>query len=378
MEDRIAMPGSPFTRPRLPAHLLVRVEPPDDAGDEALVFRSERRQVKLKGQLFREFLSEVVPLLDGEHTLAEIQDQVADVFAPGDVERSLQLLADHNLLEDAAAGVVSEATRAAIAPQLSFLHEVSGSPAAVQDRLGRASVAVLGLGGAGAIAALSLAAARVGTVRCIDAGRVSPADAYLASVYAGAEIGARRVDVLQRAAEALAPEVSVSTHAAPLESDDDVAAAVAGADFVVCCADQSMATLFYRLNRVCLQSGTPWTSCAVSALEGVVGPTVQPGETACFLCYTMRSVACTQHPEDEMAYRQLLDRRKRDDSAARENLAFGTGAVGNLVGLEALKALSGSMAPALLGRIAVLDFLNFTLEKHAVLRKPWCPACGSA
>ena len=59
------MIGSKLRRPKLPSHYLLRFEPPDGTGDEALVITSERRRIKLKGHSFREFLYEVVPLLDG-------------------------------------------------------------------------------------------------------------------------------------------------------------------------------------------------------------------------------------------------------------------------------------------------------------------------
>jgi adenylyltransferase/sulfurtransferase len=124
-----------------------------------------------------------------------------------------------------------------------------------------------------------------------------------------------------------------------------------------------------------LRSRTKWISCSVSGFEAVIGPTVDPSETPCYLCYTMRSVACAHNPEDEFAYQQFLDRRKRDDSDTRENLVVGHGAVGNLVALEAIKALTGMLAPASLGRIVVLDLLRLTSTPHVVLRKPWCPAC---
>src|ERR1043166_8357087 len=73
------MPHS-FQRPRLPRHFYVWSEPPDSDGDEVLNFVSDRRRIKLKGHSFREFEQRVIPLLDGRHTVAEIEQQVADAF----------------------------------------------------------------------------------------------------------------------------------------------------------------------------------------------------------------------------------------------------------------------------------------------------------
>ena len=94
------MNGSKLRRPKLPSHYLLRFEPPDSTGDEALVITSERRRIKLKGRSFREFLNEVVPLLDGTRTTEEIQQLVSSTFNPQDLAAGLELLASEGLLED--------------------------------------------------------------------------------------------------------------------------------------------------------------------------------------------------------------------------------------------------------------------------------------
>jgi bacteriocin biosynthesis cyclodehydratase domain-containing protein len=365
-------------KPRLPSHYYLRFEPPDSSGDEVLVITSERRRLKLKGQLFREFLQCVVPLLDGTRTLPQIQAEVAEVFTADDLERSLRLLAEQHVLEDAAQDGMSEAARAELAPQLHFLHEAGLNAQAVQAQLARSTVAVFGLGPLGASVAFALAAARVGTIRCVDPLPIAASDRSLAPALAGVAVGTPRVDAVSRQIAVLANEVRVETDASPLQTDDDVAQLIAGADHVVCCVDPGLASVFYRLNRACLQARQSWTAAAVSGLEGVIGPTIVPFETACYLCYTMRSVACAYSPEDEFTHRQFLDRRQRDDSPVRENHVFGVGAVANLVGLEVLKALSGLIQPATRGRIVSLDFLSLESTTHLVLRKPWCPACFAA
>src|SRR3954451_17602635 len=95
------MPGLTFRKPRLPSHYYVLFERPDSKGEEVLRFVSERRKIKIKGHSFREFQQYVIPLLDGRHTLEDIQAEVADAFRPEDLEAGLQVLADQGLLEEA-------------------------------------------------------------------------------------------------------------------------------------------------------------------------------------------------------------------------------------------------------------------------------------
>ena len=89
----------------------------------------------------------------------------------------------------------------------------------------------------------------------------------------------------------------------------------------------------------------------------------------------MRAVACAGNPEEAFAYERYLDRRRSDDSGARENLVFGAGIAGNLLGAEVVNELAGLGEPALVGRILTLRLTDLSIERHTVLRKPGCPAC---
>ena len=89
----------------------------------------------------------------------------------------------------------------------------------------------------------------------------------------------------------------------------------------------------------------------------------------------MRAVACAGNPEDAFAFEKYLDRRKRDESGRRENLVFGAGMAANLLGVEVVKELTGLAEPSLVGRILTIQLNDLAIEKHTVLRKPWCPAC---
>jgi adenylyltransferase/sulfurtransferase len=362
-----------YRKPRLPSHYYVLFEPPDSKGEEVLRFVSERRRITIKGHSFREFQQYVIPLLDGRHTLDDIEAKVADVFRPEDLEAGLRVLADQELLEETP-DVPLETARQ-IEPQTNFFHEVSADPRAAQERLEKATVTIMGLSGAGGSLALALAAARVGTVNCVDALPVGPADPYLCAAFSPGDIGRPRVEVLgQRMAATGSPSHFVA-HARPLESDADVAGVVRESDFIACCLDAGQSSLIYKLNRVCLEHQLRWCACSVSGLEVVLGPTVVPGQTACYLCYRMRAVACAADPEADFAFQRMLDRRKQDDSGRRENLNVAAGLAADLLGLEVLKQVSGVAPSPTVGRIAVFDLVELSLKKHIVLRKPWCPAC---
>src|SRR5205807_2191613 len=349
-------------KPLLLRQLSVRLDPPGNGGEEALVFTSERRRLVVRGHSFREFLAHVVPLLDGTRTLEEIQDEVADVFEPQDVADSIALLAQHQIIEDAERMPVRAEVQERMEPQLNYLRELHPAPAEVLERLAAATVSVVGTGALGAVAAAALAAAGIGRVRCVDSLSVTVTDPFLAQLFSLDDVGSPRVDVVRRRILAVNPATTVELVADELADENAVRDAVAGSTFVLGCIDPGLSSLTYRLNRACLAERIPWCGGRVTAFEGLVGPTVIPYESACYLCYQMRAVACADDPEEALIALKEQDRRKSDDSPHRENLAFGAGIVGHFLGLEAFKAVSGGR-PASAGRVLTVDLMQGAMSK---------------
>ena len=369
------MPIDRSQRLRIPSHYYVYCDPPDKAGEEVLHFISPNRRIKLKGHSFREFVQHVMPMLDGRHSFPEIHTEVSDLFAEDDLAAALDLLADNGLLEVPSFWKLDEARQARLRPQLNLFHDLSRQPWELQERLERTTVAVVGLTGAGVACARSLAAAGLGTLRCVDDGVVAPPDLYFSPEFQPPECGAPRCGALERHLASEGTTVTVQSVTASLTDDRMVEQAVTGSDFIVNCLDEGNLSLVYKLNRACLRSHIPWTSASSLGFEVVVGPTVYPGETACYMCYRMRLVAGTDNPEASFDFESFLDRRKADDSGRSANLVFGPAIAGQLAGIEAVKAVCLPDALATRGRIQVVDLRDFTSVRHVVLRKPWCPAC---
>jgi adenylyltransferase/sulfurtransferase len=234
------------------------------------------------------------------------------------------------------------------------------------------------LSGAGAGIVDSLAAAGVGIIRIAESLQVVDADVYLSFGYSGSDVGSTRSAVVERRTAERFPETKLEIVANDLTSDESFENAIDGSDFVVCCLDIGQSSAIYKLNRACLKKGIRWSSCTLSGSEVIVGPTVHPYETPCYLCFKMRTVACAGNPEDAFAFEKVLDRRKRDDSFQRANLVFGAGLAANMLALETLREIIGLTPVPTLGRVVIFDLLDMSTSRHVVLRKPWCPACYPA
>ena len=174
------MPISPLRKPLLPTHFSVWCDPPDEAGDEILHVVSERRSIKLKGRAFREFTkARRAAARRAPHARRD----------PGGDGRRLPSGGSRRV-----PGVPARAGRAgrrrgrrrAIPRAERRAHGAAAEPAAragarastCRTRLAKATVAIVGLGGAGAATALSLGAAGIGTVRCVDWLPIAETDVY--------------------------------------------------------------------------------------------------------------------------------------------------------------------------------------------------------
>ena len=368
------MPSYPFRKPLLPSHYSVWFDPPDEAGDEALHIVSERRSLKLKGHSFREFRKSVIPLLDGSHTIEDIEEATRDLFRAEDLLECFSMLSEQGVLVEGDGIGLPSSVATRMAPQLNWFHDAAPGIdlQAKVDQSGRSSHRPWGRGrGRG-----------IGTGRSRH--RHSALHRLLMHNFGGyvhvaflgqGDVGERRAGSIARLISASAPQVKALPDDRQLSSEEDLEASIRGADMVVCCLDASQSNLIFKLNRVCLAHGIHWISCALAGAEIIVGPAVQPGSGPCYLCYRMRAVACAGNPEEAFAYEKYLDRRKQDDSAIRENLVFSAGLAANFLGIEVVKQLTGLCEPSLIGQILTIRLTDLAIERHTVLRKPWCPAC---
>lgn len=253
------MPSYPFRKPLLPSHYSVWFDPPDEAGDEALHIVSERRSLKLKGHSFREFRKSVIPLLDGSHTIEDIEEATRDLFRAEDLLDCFSMLSEQGVLVEGDGIGLPSSVATRMAPQLNWFHDAAPG-IDLQQRLTKADVAVIGLGGAGAAAALALGAAGIGTVRCIDSSCITLADMYMSPFLGQGDVGERRAGSIARLISASAPQVKALPDDRQLSSEEDLEASIRGADMVVCCLDASQSNLIFKLNRVCLAHGIHWIS----------------------------------------------------------------------------------------------------------------------
>jgi len=224
-----------------------------------------------------------------------------------------------------------------------------------QERLRRARVLVIGLGGLGSPVAMYLAASGVGTLALSDADQVDLTNLQRQIVHTSEAVGSPKTESAARTLRALNPDVELVLLERRLD-DHGLSEQVRLADVVVDGSDNYETR--FAVNRACVAARTPLVSGAVVRFEGQV--TVFEPARAESPCYR-----CLYHESDEPP----------EPCAQFGVLAPATGIIGSIQAAEALKLLMGVGTP-LTGRLLLLDVLTMEWREMRLRRDPACPVCG--
>ena len=287
---------------------------------EAVYLVSERGVCTVSGRLAQL----LAPLLDGTRTAEQIGAELAGTVPGERVDGALESLVK--------GGWVTPTDPSA-------------------DRAAAAFFEMAGLDGDTALAALSAATVRIESYGAVDAGPVA------AALRAA---GAGWVTVVPGDAAA---------------DQDQVAPAP---DLVVALVDDYLHPGLADRNRAALADGVPWLITRPVGSLLWVGPVFVPDAaaataeeaTGCWECLAHRLSANRQ----SLSYLQHRLGRPQPLSTAVAGLAPTVAAGGQLAAVEAAKWLAGARPAA--AAVLTLDTVTLEAERHQLVRRPQCPACG--
>ena len=224
-----------------------------------------------------------------------------------------------------------------------------------QDQLNQAKILVVGAGGLGCSALLSLAGAGVGQIGICEYDRLQASNLHRQFLYSHQEIGQFKINLAEAKIKSLNPFIRVHQHAFKLDSAN-VENMVHDYDIVLDCTD-NFPTKFL-LNDACFLGKKPLIQAGIYQFEGHVR-VFFPGSSGCLRCLW---------PEPPQAGCM--------GTCAEVGVL---GAVPNIVGsvqaMEAIKWILG--LPVLTdNEMIILNLLNFDIKKIRHARNPACPLCG--
>lgn len=222
-----------------------------------------------------------------------------------------------------------------------------------QNKLRRASVAIIGLGGLGATAAAYLTMAGVGRIRLVDQDTVETHNLQRQILYSIDDVRKPKVEAAAKRLETLNPQVRLEPIAENVReaNSDDI---ISHCNSVVDGLD-NMGTR-YIVNRACTRNSIPYVFAGAIGMEGNLS-VFRPPETPCLECVM---------PD--------LDDRYLPTCETRGILGTTPGSIGALEATEAIKLLAG-IQPLLESKLLVCDLREMDFRTIEIQTRPDCKVC---
>lgn len=227
--------------------------------------------------------------------------------------------------------------------------------AAGQQKLLASKIAIIGMGGLGAPAAMYLAAGGVGNITIIDHDQVDLTNLQRQIIHTTKDIGKDKTASAEEYLVDLNPEITIKSINKKL-SEAELLEETKEFDAILDCTD-NFETRF-MINRVAVENTIPLISAAVVRMEG--------------------QVTVFDTKDNGPCYRCLYDESGGEAETCSENgiLAPAAGLVGSIQAVETMKTLVG-IGKSLKGRLLMIDARNMEFRDIKIKKDPGCPVCGS-
>ncbi len=226
-----------------------------------------------------------------------------------------------------------------------------------QEKISRAKVLIVGLGGLGSPACLYLAAAGVAELVLADADEVDLTNLQRQIAHADARIGWAKVESAAVAARALNPLVKVTAVRERLEGES-LFAHIQSADVVLDCTDRFESR--HAINRACVAAHKPLVSGAALRWDGQLSVfDTRQAQSPCYHCVfparqTVAETSC----------------------ALMGVFAPLAGLIGTMQAGQALQVI-GEFGRPLVGQLLMFNGLTNESLSLSLQRDPKCEVCGS-
>ena len=144
-----------------------------------------------------------------------------------------------------------------------------------------------------------------------------------------------------------------------------------GVDILIACRDTSDHRFFETVNLACLEAQARWMHVCISGPKGIMGPTIIPRQTACYVCYDKRMASNAPDLQSYLAYQ-----KQTGLSNSEGFLSPLWSTLAEQVVLEIARIVTGFAPPKTIGRLYEFEATTPETECHDVLRLPRCPSCN--
>jgi molybdopterin-synthase adenylyltransferase len=219
-----------------------------------------------------------------------------------------------------------------------------------QEKLGKASILIVGLGGLGGVSATYLAAAGVGYLRICDNDKVELSNLNRQILFSTEDIGKAKTTQASKRLSALNPDIKIEMISDKL-TEKNIGQFVSGCDLIIDGLDNHSDRLI--LNRASYKMKLPLIYGAINEWQGQAG-FFNPPKTPCLACIMPTDL---KSPKPIPVFGAL------------------SGTIGALQTTLALEYLMKGNT-ALSGQLLIYQADRMAFETVAFDKRPNCPVCG--
>lgn len=344
--------------------------------DNQILFRSDVVNLRIEGGFAQILRDRVLPQLDGTRSLHTLAEALPDLPLEILKQRLDELERAQVLRQTSQPLAVQNPSDAAASSFFEFLAPFGITAEMAQSVLNPLRIGIVGLEGPGGYLAEALSKCRIGHLLLIDPYPCQPGNLATLPLLGPDAIGVPRQQALQAALQARGSSTVIEVGPSQDLTRETLVPIATTCQLLVGAFDRGFASVNHWINQISLAHDIPALYAEVGGPHALVGPFVLPGQTACYMCYRMRSMACEDDFDSAMQYEEFLDRAKRPALHKRGILPAVPSYVASLMTFEILKQFLVFSQSTLAGKILEFQPLSLQTIMHPVLQEPDCIACG--
>ncbi len=219
-----------------------------------------------------------------------------------------------------------------------------------QDKLRKATITIIGVGGLGGIVSYYLVSAGIKHLKIVDGDRVEESNLNRQILYSTDDIGKVKVEVAAEKLKRINPDVVIEPYHTLL-SEDNVEEIIDKSTLVIDALDKWSSR--FILNKACVEKKIPLIH---GGIEGLLGQLIViiPGKTPCLKCVLPK---------------------KPPEKRGLPILGPTPGIIGSMQALEAIKFITG-IGKIQAGMVILFNGYNNEIRKIPIRRNSKCPICG--
>ncbi len=226
-----------------------------------------------------------------------------------------------------------------------------------QEKITRAKILVIGVGGLGSPVLMYLAAAGIGTLGIVDNDVVDLSNLQRQIIHSTDDVKREKILSAKKKIQQLNPDVIVNAYK-ELVTAENITDILRDYDFIVDATDNFPAK--FLINDACVIENKPFSHAGVVQFIGQT-MTIVPGESACYRCVFHKPPASENVP-----------------GASRVGiLGAVAGILGTIQAVEVMKFITGK-GKLLTNSLLTVDALEMQFRKISVKRKKMCLVCGES